>query len=151
MTEHVWTHRQFEEMSWHDNYVHAIRVVEGEFGSGELVLDLDYILEWLPAGEGCRFRILPVDLRFLEVTRLRIALDYATPTAGLVPFALDRIERLSEQRDRYVAQVWKLIVSWPEGEISFEANGFEQRGVAAPIESRGQYLSPKERHRHVQF
>lgn len=151
MAEHVWTHRQFADMSWHDNYVHAIRIVEGEFGSGELVLDLDYILEWLPDGDGCRFRILPADLRFLEVTHLRIALDYATPTAGLVPFSLDRIERLSEERERYVAQMWKLIVNWPEGEISFEANGFEQLGVAAPVVSCEQYLSAKERRRHVPF
>ena len=38
-----WTHEQFSEMSWHDNHVHALRVVEGPHGTGELILDLDYV------------------------------------------------------------------------------------------------------------
>ena len=29
-TDHVWTQQQFDEMSWHDNHVHAIRLEEGE-------------------------------------------------------------------------------------------------------------------------
>jgi len=49
MTLGPWSESQFAEMSWHDNHVHALRVVEGAHGAGDLVLDIDYILEWLQA------------------------------------------------------------------------------------------------------
>lgn len=41
----TWTDRQFAEMSWHDNHVHGLQIVRGAHGSGELVLDIDYIEE----------------------------------------------------------------------------------------------------------
>ena len=61
-----WTSAQFEEMSWHDNYVHALRVIEGQFGAGELVLDVDHILEWIQESGQFKFQILPVELRFIR-------------------------------------------------------------------------------------
>ncbi len=146
MIGHAWTEADFDAMSWHDNHVHALRVEEGEWGAGRLILDIDYILEWLKSDDGrVRFRILPATLTFNEVTNLRIALDYATPTAGLCPFSLDRIERRAEQRERHVATVWTLCINWPQGEISFDAAGFEQRGSAAPVLSDGQCLVPADR------
>lgn len=140
-----WTDRQFEAMSWHDNHVHALRIVEGEHGAGELVLDLDYVLEWVCAADGCQFRIVPATLRFFGVTGLRIALDYARPSAALGPFAIHAVERRIEPRAGYVTQHWTMAVSWPEGEIAFEAAGFEQHGRGAPRLSRGQFLRPEER------
>lgn len=149
MPEYLWTQQQFEEMSWHDNHVHALRIVEGAYGSGEFVLDLDYILEWDCSTDGCRFRIIPATLTFLEVTNLRISLDYATPSAALGPFSLHAIERHDESRERYVAQIWKIVINWPQGEIVFEATGFTQRGNGAPVWSDGQCLRPDERGHRV--
>ncbi len=132
--DYLWTDAEFERMSWHDNHVHALHIVEGEHGAGELLLDLDYILEWVCVPDArARFRILPATLRFLDVSGLRIELDYAQATAALVPFCLDRIERRVERRERHEAQVWTLVINWPLGEISFEASGFEQRGSGAPL------------------
>lgn len=145
MTEQVWTDAQFEEMSWHDNYVHGFRIVEGRYGSGELILDIDYILEWITCQEKVRFRIVPASLRFLEVTDLRLSLDYATPTAAFGPFSLHAIERTFEQRERYTAQLWELRISWPDGKITFEASGFEQRASGPVRLSDSQYLTPQER------
>jgi len=141
MAAHVWTDRQFDEMSWHDNHVHALRIIEGTHGAGELILDLDYILEWV-AGEGgrCAFRIVPATLTFKSVTSLRISLDYATPTAALGPFSIHEIERSTEQRERYEAQLWKILVNWPVGEISFEAHGYEQRSTGDAVLSEEQSL-----------
>lgn len=56
MPEQLWTDQQFEEMSWHDNHVHALRIVAGAYGSGELILDLDYILDWICGTDGSKFR-----------------------------------------------------------------------------------------------
>jgi hypothetical protein len=144
MAEHVWTDAQFETMSWHDNHIHAFRIVENEDGTGELILDVDHIVEWINGPEnGFRFRILPVSLTFHDVMFLRFSLDYATPTAAFTPFMIHGIERRSEQRARHVAQVWKIAISWPAGEFSFEARGFTQRGIGEPILSPGQCLGPE--------
>lgn len=145
MADQVWTDQNFEKMSWHDNHVHALRIIEGAHGLGELDLDLDYILEWIRNAEGYKFRIIPVSLRFLEVTNLRVSLDYATPTAALGPFSIHAIERRSEARERYVAQVWKILINWPHGEIVFEAKGFEQRACGAAVLSESQCLRPEKR------
>ena len=135
-------------MSWHDNHVHALRFVETQDGEGDLLLDLDFIVEWINAHEqGFKFRILPVTLTFHSVMFLRLALDYATPTAAFTPFMIHGIDRRFEQRTHYVAQRWHIPISWPRGEMSFEARGFTQQGVGEPILSEGQCLSPEARNR----
>ena len=126
MKELRWTHEQFDEMSWHDNHVHALRIVAGEHGAGELVLDIDYIVEWLRNGGAFQFRLVPAILRFTEVTDLRISLDYASPSAAMGPFSIHAIERYTEQREHYIAQLWRIEVNWPGGEVTFEASGYEQ-------------------------
>ena len=146
MSDHLWTHEQFDEMSWHDNHVHGLRFVEGLHGTGRLVLDLDYILEWLKEEDGAiSFRVIPVSLTFVGVTGLRISLDYATPTAALVPFSIHAIERRIEQRERYQAQLWKIVINWPVGEFTFEAEGYEQRACGTPVVSSNQWLNVNQR------
>jgi hypothetical protein len=146
MTQTRWTTEQFMSMSWHDCHVHALRVIEGEYGAGALELDLDYILEWVKCPDRMQFRIVPVTLRFNDVVRLRVTLDYDSPTAALGPFSLHGIERHTENRERYVAQVWKLVVNWPVGEITFEATGYEQRITGAEKLSELQRLLPEARY-----
>lgn len=142
----VWTTEHFEQLSWHDNHVHGIEIVEGAFGAGELILDLDFIEEWLCEDDGrCRFRIQPVALKFHEVTNLEIELSYRSVSAALGPFSIHAITRRSEQRERYVAQLWTIEINWPKGQIRFEAAGFtqERRGVA--VVSDGQCLGKEQR------
>ena len=141
MSEPIWTNDRFDEMSWHDNHVHALRVVEEAHGAGRLLLDLDYIIEWLGHSDGMRFRIVPATLTFFDVTCLKVCIDYATPTAALGPFSIHAIERRSEQRERHTALLWRILLNWPAGEIAFEASGFEQRGRGAPVVCERQYLS----------
>ena len=140
-----WTHEQFDEMSWHDNHVHALRVVAGEHGAGELIFDIDYIVEWLGNGNEFRFRLVPATLRFTDVTDLRVSLDYASPSAAMGPFSIHAIERHTEQRERYIAQVWRIEVNWPGGEVTFEASGYEQSATGKAVLSSQQCLTPAER------
>jgi hypothetical protein len=140
-----WSEKDFDSMSWHDCHVHAFRIVEGEHGTGELELDLDYILQWTPQQEKFSFLLVPAALRFHEVFGLRIALDWAAPTAGLGPFSLSEIERRTEDRARYTATLWRLAVNWPAGAIEFEARGFTQLAYGREVVSQNQVLSPSER------
>jgi hypothetical protein len=140
-----WTHAQFEQMSWHDNHVHALRFVQGEYGSGDLILDIDYIVEWVREPAEMKFRILPATLRFTGVTNLRVTLDYASATAAMGPFSIHTIGRRTEARERYEAQLWTIMLNWPVGELSFEAGGYEQTGWGKLVLASRQHLLPEER------
>ena len=146
MTGHAWTETDFDAMSWHDNHVHSMSLSEGEHGSGSVSFDIDYILEWTKQESGgIGFRIAPASLTFQEVTNLVIHIDYAKPTAGMVPFSLDSITRNEEKHDRYTATVWRLNLNWPEGFISFEASGYLQVLREAPVVTTQQLLTKAER------
>jgi len=147
----VWTEEDFAELSWHDNAVHAIRIVEGIHGSGEFILDLDYIVEWICGlDQKFQFRIAPAELRFHETTNLRVALDYAASSAALTPFAIQEIRRESTSVGAgYETCRWTVELAWPSGEISFLAPRFTQRLLAMPVLSTEQYLSEEQRGRGV--
>lgn len=143
----TWSTDDYDEMSWHDNHVHGLRIIEGDDGVGELALDLDHILEWIgPADRYFRFLIAPATLTFHGVQDLRILLDYVTPTSAISPFSLHEVER--EKRvypTGYESCKWRLKLNWPDGAIDFDATGFTQILTGKPIESEGQWLSPSER------
>jgi len=145
MAVRVWTDAQFNEMSWHDNHVHGLRIVETGDGAGDLILDIDHIVEWIKAGPGFQFRIVPARLTFHDVMFPRISIDYAARTAAFAPFMIHDIERREEQRTHYLAILWKIEITFPVGEISFEARGFTQEALSEPILSPGQCLSAGER------
>jgi hypothetical protein len=147
MTSQVWTDAQFDEMSWHDNFIHAFRIVEVSDEAGDFILDMDHIVEWIKNGPSYSFRVVPVTLTFHDVMFLRMSLDYATPTAAFGPFMIYGIERRTEQRARHLAHLWKIDISWPHGEITFESRGFTQKARGSPLLSQGQCLSVEERER----
>jgi len=141
----VWTAADFDHLSWHDNHVHGISLHEGEHGTGELILDIDFILEWDQVQDGFQFVIAPANLVFHEVSSLRIEIDYGTRSAAMGPFSIDGIERRFEERERYTAQIWSMEINFPSGMIQFEAEGFTQTLRAAPRRSREQRLTNGER------
>ena len=122
-----WSTEDFESMCWHDVHVHALRVVEGEQGVGELLLDIDYILEWHNSAPQFTFLVAPATLRFRDVGDLRVTLDYATPNAGMCPFSLAGITRKAHTYPNgYESYFWTLSVNWPRGEVSFKSPGLTQ-------------------------
>jgi hypothetical protein len=123
----VWTDADFDRMSWHDNHVHGLSIRAGEYGAGELTLDLDYILEWRCTPHGsCDFRVAPATLTFHETTDLKIEIDYASLTAALTPFSISEITRKSSTGAGGRHSRWSIAINWPQGSISFAANGFTQ-------------------------
>lgn len=137
-----WTDADFPNLSWHDNSIHALRIIEGRDGAGELVLDIDHIVEWIESEKRFDFRVAPAELRFCDVTDLRMTLDYPAKSAALAPFTLDRIEV-----DQY--KHWTLKVNWPAGEISFSSTGFIQRITGEPVVSSAQSLDPVQRIKYI--
>ena len=143
-----WSTDDFEEMSWHDVHVHGFQIVQndGENGTAELVLDIDYILEWRENENKFSFVVAQASLRFHEVFGLKLTLDYATPTAGMCPFSLAGIER--EPRvfpTSYTSYKWRLGINWPAGEIEFQSPGFTQSLTGKLYTQPSQWLEPSQR------
>jgi hypothetical protein len=139
-----WTESDFDSLSWHDNHVHGLQVRPGPFGPGQLILDLDYITEWVCDPDGsCRFRIAPATLTFREVSDLRVELDYHAVQAAITPFSISQITRESTSIPSHYQ--WRIEVNWPQGAISFVAAGFNQTLRGPLLLKAEQWLEPAER------
>jgi hypothetical protein len=142
---------EFSDFNWHDNAIHGIRIVEGQDGcSGDLVLDIDFIAEWLkPEGDAkyFRFRVAPTDLIFHETTDLVISIDYASCSGAFQPMTIHQIHREPiVYPSGHPAFAWKIELNWPSnGFISFQSPGFTQAARTPAVESDAQCLSPAQR------
>jgi hypothetical protein len=142
---------QFEYLGWHDNAIHAFRIAEGDDGcSGQLTLDIDYILEWIsPTGQDGRFTFIvsPADLIFLQVTDLIISIDYASCSAALQPMTIEEIRReIVTYPNGYSSFSWKIELNGPnESFISFHSPGMSQVLKGKSVRSTSQWLTPSQR------
>jgi hypothetical protein len=143
-----WSTDDFDAMSWHDVHVHGLRIIEneGDDGSAELLLDIDYILEWIKSEEGFSFVVAQATLQFHKAFGLKLSVDYATPSAGMCAFSLAGIEReLVTYPTGHTSFKWSMAINWPSGSIEFEAPGFTQRICGQPVRQSGQWLAPAQR------
>jgi len=147
-SSHSWSETDFDNLSWHDNHIHGLAVRGGEHGVGDLVLDIDFILEWLcdSRSGSCQFRIAPATLTFHQVSDLVIALSYAAPRAAIGPASIGEIARVPHVfPNGYSSFRWTVAVNWPSGSIDFVASGFTQTLRASPALVAEQYLSAERR------
>jgi hypothetical protein len=141
----------FEDFNWHDNTIHGFRVEEGADGcSGQLTLDIDYILEWLPPTGGADaygFVVAPADLIFHEVTDLVVSIDYVSCSAALQPMMIHEIRREDlTYPNGYTSFAWTIEIGWPDNSfISFQSPRMSQVLRGEPIRSAKQCLGPSQR------
>jgi hypothetical protein len=142
-----WTTADFDELSWHDCHVYGVRLHEfGEFGTADVELDIDFIVEWVCATEGTfQFRVAPATLTFHQAFGLRVELDYDSVSAGMTPFSLDGIERDPPPGAGPASYAWRLRVNWPKGLITFTSPGFTLTLRREPILIDRQRLTTPER------
>ena len=148
MPTDTWTTADFDKLSWHDNAIHGFSFREGPEAVGDLVLDIDFILEWLcdRSSGSCDFRVAPATLTFHEVSDLVLSLDYVTTTAALCAPSIGEITRqeLIYPND-YKSFAWTISINWPSGSICFHASGFTQVLRAEAIVASEQSLAPDQR------
>ena len=132
-------------MSWHDAHVHGLKLenFREDEGSCDLALDINYLLQWHPSDDGAfRFTVCRAELRFHEISGLKLALDYAGPTAGMCPFMLQGIEREALQcLSGGISFHWQILINWPRGSLQFDAPEFTQTMIGEPVLQEGQWLS----------
>jgi hypothetical protein len=147
-----WGSDDFEALSWHDVHVHGFRLehFNEEWGSADLVLDIDYILNWEKSGTGFVFTVCQAVLRFHSVFGLKFELNYAEPSAGMCPFSIAGVERqVLEAPTGHTSYRWRIPLNWPHGSLEFQAPAFTQTLVGEPHVQAEQFLAPEKRSARV--
>ena len=139
----VWSDKDLAEMSWHDVIIHAMAASteliaqpdrEPQMEPRELILDIDYVLNWREALTERRadFWISPATLIFRDVSDLK------------ANFASDTWPLLVIYEIRRDGRGWTIALD--DGQIAFESPGFEQYiRREAVLKENYTYLSDRER------
>lgn len=133
----------FEMLTWHDNTLHSISLVDENFNN-DLILDIDYIMEWKNVDGVYQFLIAPAHLIFHEVSALRINLvQDEMQTMFSYLSTINSISREALDRGRYRWVIHLLGIE--HSSISFDSSGFTLNSYKEPIISAIQHLTTKQR------
>jgi hypothetical protein len=141
LDKNIWTEADFDSMNWHDNPIHAIT-----FGDNfELLLDIDYVFEWVLKGKKYLFWISPCTLMFENVYDLTFDIGPTTP--GLT---IDFLTKENSQRPKNSEYIKRDIefdwtIEMQEGTISFKSVGFKQYVRQLPQLLRAQKMAHEAR------
>ena len=124
----IWTESDFENMFWHDNPIHAISFSD----NFEIILDIDYVFEWVLKGKKYIFWISPCTLVFENV--YNITFDIGPFSSDLI---IDFITKENPQKpsnaehiNREIEYDWTIVMQ--QGEITFKSVGYKQYVRQAP-------------------
>lgn len=135
-----YTEADFENLSWHDNYIHGFAIRQEQW-EAELVIDLDFVL-------GCtgdaitspKYWLSPATLAFKDVTNLKMHIDWSPsgPRCLIHCASIDCIVRTSPVVPPgccgWPAHQWRIDINWPKnGCIEFNASGFVQTLRSKPV------------------
>ena len=142
----VFSHLDYEQMGWHDNYIHSFGFKYKEGNSYSLFFDIDYIIKWnrpIPPEEYYSFWIAPCTLKFIKVYNLLINID--DNGSVLEPLQISDLilkEKYKQEKNKWVYD-WYLDLK--NGKISFSSYGFKQIVRNSPILTDNQMLTDEER------
>ena len=143
-----WKTQDFDTLSWHDIHVHGFRFAsfDEEEGAADIVFDIDYILKWGKFGDKYIFSVCPAELTFHKAFRLKMEVDYLTPTAGMCPWAIETIDRVPlEFATGFKSYRWSISINWPRGSFQFESPEFTLELRGKPVLRSDQWLSSEDR------
>jgi hypothetical protein len=141
----VWKDDDFESLCWHDNRIHGISFICPDEGyEYDLVLDIDYIVEWVkkPGGQ-LKFAVAPANLVFHQVGKLLIE-------ARLVYREVPQIDRI-DRKDvspaagpkTYQYSIFLHSLSGATNRIIVESAAFEQKLRKSPVLQDSQWLETR--------
>jgi len=126
----------FDDLGFHDCYVYGLRW-EGQ--SHALIVDLDYIVQWIKKKDKYCFLVARAEARFSPVAGIRISLDWQRLPLECQIHDIIR-ERSRDSRHRKNWYLWTIIFSIPSGYITFESPCFELKILSDPQETWNQHL-----------
>lgn len=154
------TEKDFEVLSWHDNYIYGLHFSIEDFEQGDwrsdLAIDIDHIVDWVCETDGgCQFRVASATLTFHHVTDLDLAIDWGNSgfQSALHEISISHVSRNQIQNQKICLDrpyyEWKIATNFPKyGCLTFGASGFTQVLRAKPILVNEQKLPPSKRNSH---
>jgi hypothetical protein len=134
----LWTEADFEQMGWHDSYIHAVAFLPEQF---EVAFDIDYILQWVQPSEDqyCRFWVAPATLVFENIHDLKLDLE---PFEAVEIADLHRDDPKRPINAEYIGRdtEWRWRIETHQGDITLRAIGYKQHFRRQPIFTRSQSL-----------
>lgn len=139
--KHVWSDTDFEQMGWHDVYIRGCYL---NVDHGELLLDIDYIFQWVtvhgPAGTRFENWVAPATMVFENA--YNVCIKWSS-TVSI--FQLNGIERSEEQSWEDGTKTWLWTLDGISGGTgSLRAAGYKMYVRCTPT-LNGQYLDYVER------
>jgi hypothetical protein len=134
LEKYLWTDADFPQMGWHDCNIYQLKLE-----AGELILDIDYILQWnQPDIEGMPFTfwISPATLVFSGVDN--VSFDLGKGFDGSLE--IDGIELNELEAGKH----WTIITQ--QGDMQFNATGYQQFIRQEPFLKFGQVIPYIERY-----
>jgi hypothetical protein len=125
----VWTADDFDEMTWHDNYIHSIFFPGDDL---KLKFDIDYVFRTELDKEKGNFNywIAPCLLVFLDVLKLKIDIDFKDS----VGIDINNISRFNSRASpNGMVVIWDYMIETEKGKITFESTGYVQKLEKQPI------------------
>jgi hypothetical protein len=138
----IYTEAGFESMGWHSCSIHAMAFESRRDGTDRLLLDIDYLVEWLqpdPDSETPCYLISPATLVFGDARDLEIS-DIKLSGWG---FRLLIRSARRDGPDEHGMSTWKL--AGHLFELSVRSRGFTQYLRREPVFSRIHWLPVEER------
>lgn len=141
-----WSDADFDGMSWHDCRIHSLSLEQDGECQSDLVLDLDFILEWIKAPKNSfRFRVAPAVLRFQNVDSLRIQAFLHFKEE----FLIYSIDRAANEDKAHPNCHWTITIQSysqdDDNRIAFDATGFVQELTASPVVIDAQSFTRQQR------
>ena len=133
----IWTDADLDVMSFHDVHVRALCAAPESY---ELLMDMDYLFQWVAPAEGethYRFWVAPVTLVFENVHDVR--LDLQSSQGDIEIFDLHREEGTLTPNGLFTQHRYRF--DCQEGELSLIATGFHMYVRSPPVLVRKQSLS----------
>jgi len=123
----IWTERDFDVMNWHDNVIHGFSILAKD-QEYELLLDIDYIFDWIqpvPPDNYYSFVVAPATLSFADVWDIQT--DIATRKSVLESLRILDIQRLNQRIFEHSNfTTWEWIITLVQGTIKFTSSGYSQ-------------------------
>jgi hypothetical protein len=136
----IYSDADFPQMGWHDATVYSMMFPTDDFS---ISFDIDYIFKWHRTGAAFSgWDVAPCTLKFENVSKLKVALDWSLPDNMLLndtSFMDIRRQNMQPSPNGKVV-CWDYEIELDVGVITFNATGFEQVVRVPPIFCESQQL-----------
>ena len=137
----VWTHKDFEVMSWHDATIWSMHSNIDDF---EFLIDLDYIFEWIHPKENetyFKFRVAPVTMVFTFVHSVNLDIESNLGEIEILDLFMENPTPTPDGK----ATSFTFRFDCQQGEISLKSTGFKMYVRQEPTLMNGQRFGLDER------